>query len=139
MLCVKSTSLIQAGLGPKDIISAISASVELAPIRQDVSNLIQSIRNVELNGNTPIDALLETLDAEDWVHEHMLEEQSGRLKRLFLASKDCLAYAKTHPDVLIMDATYKTNRFDMPLLNVIGKLLYSILFKSYSNLYDRHQ
>jgi hypothetical protein len=39
-----------------------------------------------------------------------------------MTSKECLAYAKKHPDILIIDATYKTNRFEMLMLNIIGKL-----------------
>jgi len=27
---------------------------------------------------------------------------------------------KQHPDVLLLDSTYKTNRFNMPLLNICG-------------------
>jgi hypothetical protein len=122
----QATGLIQAGLELKDIISAILAFVKVPPIRQDISNLIQSIQNVELNSNTLINALLKTLDAQGWVHEHELDKETGRLKRLFLASKECLAYAKKHLDILIINATYKTNRFEMLLLNIISKLLYSI-------------
>jgi len=56
--------LRQAKLELKDIVLAISAFVEVALIRRDISNLIQSIQNIELNSNTLIDALLETLDAQ---------------------------------------------------------------------------
>jgi hypothetical protein len=94
---------------PKDIISAISSS----STRQDISNLIQSIRNVELNSNTLIDALIEALDAQDWVHEYKLEERPGRLKRLFFASKDCSAYAKKYPDILVRVWMQRIKRIDL--------------------------
>jgi len=74
---------------------------------------------LKLNSNTPIDALLDTLDRQGWVHEHDKDDQ-GHLTHLFIASKDCLAYAKKNPDIQVMDCTYKTNRFDMLLLNIIS-------------------
>ena len=44
--------------------------------------------------------------------------QTGRLERLFFAHPEAIAIYKQHPDVLLLDCTYKTNRFRMPLLNI---------------------
>jgi hypothetical protein len=115
----QATALIAAGLEPKDIVSALSATLDIPPLAQDISNLIQKIQKLELNGNTPIDALLNTLDQQGWVHEYE-KDDANHLTHLFIASKDCLAYAKKNPDILIIDSTYKTNRFDMPLLDIIS-------------------
>jgi hypothetical protein len=121
-------ALIAAGLEIKDIITVLSASehVDVPPIASDITNLMQKLQALELNGNTSIDALKATMHEQGWIFEHEVDAQTGRLTHLFMASKACLEYAKKHPDILIMDATYKTNRFEMPLLNIIGKLLSSI-------------
>jgi hypothetical protein len=37
-------------------------------------------------------------------------------------------YLNNHPDILLLDCTYKTNKFDMPLLYVIGVDHYSNSF-----------
>jgi hypothetical protein len=39
------------------------------------------------------------------------------LKRLFFAHLDAIALYKQHLDVLLLNYTYKTNRFRIPLLN----------------------
>jgi hypothetical protein len=44
--------------------------------------------------------------------------QSKRLERLFFAHPEAVELWKQHPDVILMDCTYKTNRFRMPLLNI---------------------
>jgi hypothetical protein len=118
----QATALIASGLEVKDIVAIMSTSehVDIPPIAMDITNLMQKIQALELNGNTSIDALLATMDEQGWIYEHEVCPETGRLTRLFMASKACLEYAKKHPDILIMDSTYKTNRFEMPLLDIIG-------------------
>lgn len=44
--------------------------------------------------------------------------QTGRLESLFFAHLEAIAIYMQHLDVLLLDCTYKTNRFRMPLLNI---------------------
>jgi hypothetical protein len=39
---------------------------------------------------------------------------------LFIADARSVEYLNKHPDVLLLDCTYKTNKFDMPLLDILG-------------------
>jgi hypothetical protein len=61
-----------------------------------------------------------TMNEQGWVYEYKTDPSLGRLTHLFIASKVCLENAKKHPDILLMDSTYKTNRFKMLLLDIIG-------------------
>lgn len=47
-------------------------------------------------------------------------DESGHIRMLFVADTRAVEYANKHPDILLMDCTYKTNKFDMPLLHIIG-------------------
>jgi hypothetical protein len=47
-------------------------------------------------------------------------DNSGHITLLFFAHPNSLSLLKQYPDILLMDCTYKTNRFHMPLLNIIG-------------------
>ena len=49
-----------------------------------------------------------------------LEDGVHRLSHLFFSHTESLQLLALNPEVLIMDCTYKTNRFNMPLLNIIG-------------------
>jgi hypothetical protein len=44
--------------------------------------------------------------------------KTKKLKRLFYAHPNAIKLWKQHPDIILMDYTYKTNRFRMPLLNI---------------------
>ncbi len=44
--------------------------------------------------------------------------KTNRLERLFFAHPNVIEIYKKHPKVVLLDCTYKTNRFRMPLLNI---------------------
>jgi hypothetical protein len=47
---------------------------------------------------------------------------------LFIADARLVEYLNKHPDVLLLDCTYKTNKFNMLLLNILGVDYHSNLF-----------
>jgi hypothetical protein len=42
------------------------------------------------------------------------------LKGLFIACPESIEYLQSHHDVLLIDNTYKTNQFELPLMDIIG-------------------
>ena len=65
---------------------------------------------------TPIQWLYEELIRFDFNLE-INKDSQGRITWLFYAHPTARQLIKQNPDVLLLDCTYKTNRFDMPLLN----------------------
>jgi hypothetical protein len=47
-------------------------------------------------------------------------DEGGHIAMLFVADIRSVSYLNQHPDILLLDCTYKTNKFDMPLLNILG-------------------
>jgi hypothetical protein len=86
---------------------------------KDVYNAQQRIRNLVLGGQTPIQALVQQLRAEDFVWNVQTDLQ-GHVTQLFFAYRPSLALFKAYPEVLLIDCTYKTNCYHMPLCNIIG-------------------
>jgi hypothetical protein len=39
---------------------------------------------------------------------------------LFVTDARSVEYLNKHPNILLLDCTYKTNKFDIPLLNILG-------------------
>ena len=39
---------------------------------------------------------------------------------VLFAHPDSLVYLRAYPEVLLLDCTYKTNKYGMPLLDIIG-------------------
>jgi hypothetical protein len=86
---------------------------------KDIYNTRQRIRNEALNGQTPIQALVEQMQADDfcWSVQH---DERGHVTHLFFAYRKSLEMYQTYPEVLLIDCTYKTNRFHMPLCSIMG-------------------
>lgn len=94
---------------------------------KDISNLLVSHRRAELAGMTPIQWLLKQLEEGSKGSEgsealFFREKRSelGHIRRLFIAPKQHAELIRQSPDILLLDSTYKTNRFKMPLLNICG-------------------
>ena len=106
---------------PGQILSAIQLENPDIPLDiEDIYNEKASIRRRNLQYGTPIQALMRELSRlEDWTMRHA-EDGINRLTHLFFAHEESLKLLALFPEVIIMDCTYKTNRFRMPLLNILG-------------------
>jgi hypothetical protein len=60
---------------------------------------------------------MEDLESRDnWVTAS--KQVGGHLNALFFATQNSIELCRSYPDVLIMDCTYRTNRYNMPLLHI---------------------
>lgn len=55
----------------------------------------------------------------DWIFKHELDSD-GHLTVLFCMHRSCVEMLRRHPWVLSMDCTYKTNRYGLPLLDIVS-------------------
>lgn len=87
---------------------------------RDIYNIRQAQIKKTLGNMFKIEHLMTQLqDEEQYFHAAQYDE-SAHLTKLFLAYRPAITVFKPHPDVILMDCTYKTNRYSMPLLNIIG-------------------
>jgi hypothetical protein len=69
-----------------------------------------------------------TLEArDDWTYTYR-SDATGRVLGLFLAHEQSLDLLQGSPEVLLMDCTYKTNKFRMPLFVITGVIPLSTTF-----------
>src|SRR6266536_775812 len=96
---------------------------------RDIRNERARQKFMELKGDTPITAFFKALVSNDdevsdfffrYRTQSMIEAGGGPLTHLFLTHWDHSELLTQNPEVLILDATYKTNRFRMPLVNIYG-------------------
>jgi hypothetical protein len=83
---------------------------------QDLYNLGQRIWIESLGGLTPIQWLKEQLDLQGYYNCIDVDPASNKVTRLLYIHPTAIELWKKHPDCLLLDCTYKTNRFNMPLL-----------------------
>jgi hypothetical protein len=89
--------------------------------RQDIYNFRKDIYRKLLRGRSPIQALLERLRYDGhWDMAYEIDPYTNRVTALWFSLKlnhDLLFHNR---DGLIIDATYKTNQYGMPLIDVVG-------------------
>lgn len=86
---------------------------------RDVYNVRQKIRKENLERLLPVLALLKELTmGDEWLT--VFHPSTGRLQRLFFAKKSFGKILRINWEVLLMDCTYKTNRYRMPLCIISG-------------------
>ncbi|KAK9376442.1 uncharacterized protein V1513DRAFT_245649, partial [Lipomyces chichibuensis] len=88
--------------------------------RRDIHNLRADIKRKELDGLSPIQALLFQLDEDSDYISFNKRDENQRVIRLLFMHKSSIEMLRWHSQVLIMDSTYKTNRFRLPLFNIVG-------------------
>lgn len=88
-------------------------------IRKDIYNRRQFIKLADLSNRTPTQATLQLLEAEQWTF-HFATDNKSQLIRLFAVHPLSRTRLQQYPTVLIIDATYKVNRYKMPVIHVCG-------------------
>ena len=73
-----------------------------------------------LAGRTPLQALLIELPKDgSWIFKYELDD-NGHVSALFCMHKSSVAMVQKSPWVISMDCTYKTNRYGLTLLDIVG-------------------
>jgi hypothetical protein len=119
----EAKDLVSSLLARKTSVSTIRAELRnkwrIEVTKRDIYNMGQRLRNETLGGKTPIQWLVDELERLKFF-VHIDTDENNRVTRLFFAHSECIQLLKKHPDVILIDCTYKTNRFNMPLVNICG-------------------
>jgi MULE transposase domain len=84
---------------------------------KDVKNEFQKLQDQANRGYPIIQAMMRGLEEGPWVFDYCYDD-SNRLERLVFCHKKTVELLHLFPNVIILDATYKTNRFNLPLINI---------------------
>lgn len=87
--------------------------------RQDIQNRIAETRREICEGQSAIHALVNQLDDEGFWSRIRFDAE-GRVISVLFAHPQSLEYLQAYPDILLLDCTYNTNKFNMPLLDMVG-------------------
>ena len=86
---------------------------------RDIYNEKAAIRRECLGPLTLTQHVLRYLHSGGWYVKY-LKDQMDRVIHLFFSKTSCHKILKAHSKVVIMDCTYKTNRYKTPLLVITG-------------------
>ncbi|TVY66378.1 PKS-NRPS hybrid synthetase [Fusarium oxysporum f. sp. cubense] len=110
--------LANAGATPKVITSHLRNTTGTLATQKDIYNCIAQSKRELVQGQSNIHALIMQLESEGFWNRIRLDD--SRVTAVLFAHPKSLEYLKSYPEVLILDCTYKTNKYNMPLLNAIG-------------------
>ena len=122
-LSTTDTALVQgmanAGVAPKEIRSFLRTQSDSLATQQDIYNCIAKGKRDLVQGQNNIHALANELDKDGFWSRIQLNTDN-RVTEVLFAHPKSIAYLRSYPDILILDCTYKTNRYKMPLLDMVG-------------------
>jgi hypothetical protein len=112
-----------AGMKPRNIEARIVQGLHNSRLRplqiRDIYNFRQNIEREMLGGLIPVQFLFRQFNVNDYVWEYKTDAENP-VTHLVFASHKSLSLFMSFPEVLLLDCTYQTNRFGMPLLNMVG-------------------
>jgi hypothetical protein len=114
-------SMSQAGVAPKQILTAIrQKDCNTFIAASDIRNERITNRLIYLQKRTPIEALLDELSTSpNWIYE-VKTDPENHIQNLFFMHVRQAELLRANPDVLLMDCTYRTNKYKLPLLHILG-------------------
>jgi histone-lysine N-methyltransferase SETD2 len=117
------------GSTPRHIMASIAKhNKNIIFNKNDIQNIIRTADIEFLNGRTRIQALVDELRAnDDWIFKAK-KDSKNQITHLFFALKTQYQLIHAFPDILLMDCTYNTNRYNMPLLHIVGKTPINMYF-----------
>ncbi|XP_028101443.1 protein FAR1-RELATED SEQUENCE 5-like [Camellia sinensis] len=75
---------------------------------------------IEKAGRSQMQQLLGELEKHNYIERHKCDNNMMTVTDLFWAHPVSLDLLRSFPEMLIMDCTYKTNRYHLPLLEIVG-------------------
>lgn len=104
---------------PGQIVTALRKSTDIPILSSDIYNYTTALKRERLAGLPSTHALIQELERKG-IH-HQVKLVDNRVESLFIACPESIKLAKENPDIILIDNTYKTNRFNMPLLHIVGE------------------
>lgn len=89
-------------------------------LRQDIWNLNARFKRTRNQGLSIDDALVEYLKNKG-IYYSGNPDKENIVRHLFIALPESMKLAQDNQDIILVDNTYKTNKYDMPFLHVVGK------------------
>ncbi|XP_026437376.1 uncharacterized protein LOC113335556 [Papaver somniferum] len=86
---------------------------------QQIYNARSTLRRKDLQGRLVMQQLLWLAQKKNYACQKKLDK-FGHVTHLFIAHLECVKLELCFPQVLILDCSYKTNKYAIPLMNVVG-------------------
>ncbi|XP_038707293.1 PKS-NRPS hybrid synthetase CHGG_01239-like [Tripterygium wilfordii] len=106
---------------PRDILTSLKKqNPDNVSTIKTVYNARHTFQTAEKAGKTHMQVVMSFLQREGYIFESRTNAVTNEPEDLFFAHPGSLERWHAFPHMLLMDATYKTNRYKMPLFEIVG-------------------
>ncbi|ERF69733.1 hypothetical protein EPUS_09311 [Endocarpon pusillum Z07020] len=108
-----------ARISARETLSSIRKQFPEAPLTlRDIENIYNKFKQTLNRGLPAIQAMISKL-GDEYQFQYVLDDHE-RLERVLFFHNASLQLLRLFPKSYVLDATYKTNRFNLPLLDIVG-------------------
>ncbi|XP_074314886.1 uncharacterized protein LOC141651060 [Silene latifolia] len=90
------------------------------PNRRQIYNRSQKVRAEERNGRNPAQPMLALAVQHKYVHYWVTDQETEELNHVFMAHTEAVKLFRSYYYVVLIDSTYKTNLYRLPLVEMVG-------------------
>ena len=113
--------LTQCNLRPMNILSTIkSRNPNNVSSLRTIYNAQDKLRRARVGDRTPIQVLYSHLTDSGYTWYPRVNEHTNELEELFFVHPTSYALWCTFPEIMLMDSTYNTTKFKLPLCEIVG-------------------
>ncbi|XP_021750209.1 protein FAR1-RELATED SEQUENCE 5-like [Chenopodium quinoa] len=113
--------LTDAKVKPQNILAAVRNQFpDDHPNRRHIYNFRDRLRLEDADGRAAVTYFLELSIESQYTHWSLVDPDTNVLTHVFMAHPTSLALLRTYPWVIGIDSTYKTNKYKMPFLELVG-------------------
>ncbi|KAK3221283.1 hypothetical protein Dsin_008308 [Dipteronia sinensis] len=113
--------LSKSEVKPKNILHTLqNRDIHNVSTMKTIYNARYKYKVVEQAGRSQIQHLMSKLNEHNYIEWHRSHEDTDCITDLFWVHRSTIELLRAFPCVLIMDCTYKTNKYRYPLLEIVG-------------------
>ncbi|XP_074266744.1 uncharacterized protein LOC141590026 [Silene latifolia] len=90
------------------------------PNRRQIYNHSQKVRAEERDGRNPAQQMLALAVQHKYVHYWVTDQETNELTHVFMAHPEAVKMFRSYYYVVLIDSTYKTNLYRLPLVEMVG-------------------
>ncbi|XP_026402119.1 uncharacterized protein LOC113297758 isoform X2 [Papaver somniferum] len=113
--------MTKSGLRPRQVLKTIKQTREgnMSTMRT-IYNARSRLRLGDMERRSAMQQVMKLLSEHHYVEWHRMDTETNEVKDILWAHPESLQLAKCFPSVLLVDCTYKTKRYRMPLFEIVG-------------------
>lgn len=110
------------GSAPRDILVSLKEKFkENMSTKKQLYNTRNKLKLLDMRGMSQIQYLMGKLIENGYMYYHVTDETRNVITNLFWCKKESIEMFRCFPHVLVLDCTYKTNKYKLPLFEIVGQ------------------